>query len=88
MCLRVGYKKKKKKNFLESLSHWRKVSDPELDPDPYPLVKSMAPRIQIPIRIRTKCHGSPTLRPILYLVNGFSKQMYCNTCVENIKYSS
>ncbi len=53
MYLRVSYKKKN--IFLHPWSHWRKESDPELDPNP--LVRGT----DLEIRIRTKCHGYPTL---------------------------
>ncbi len=50
MCLWVSYKEKNMKRILfwHPKSHWRKESDPVLDPD-------------LPIRIRPKFHGSPTL---------------------------
>ncbi len=60
-CLRVSHKKKiwrKKTFFLHPNCHWRKESDPELDPDPNPLVRGTDPRI--PIRTKMS-YGSPAL---------------------------
>ncbi len=51
MCLLVSYKKKYEKKYF--FLHWRKKSDPELDPDP--LVRGKDPRI----RIRTKMSRIP-----------------------------
>ncbi len=44
LCLLVSYTKKMGKFFFSS---WRKESDPELDPDPDPLVRGTDPRIWI-----------------------------------------
>ncbi len=51
ICPLVSYKKKL--NILHPKSHWRKVSDPELDPDP--LVRGTDPRN----RFRTKLSRIP-----------------------------
>jgi hypothetical protein len=85
MCLRVSYKKKIRKFFFCILKVIQKGAGSGIgsgslvrdigpaDPDPDPHQRTMDPQ---------------QMRPILYLVYGFSRQMYCNTCVENIKYFS
>ncbi len=93
MYLRVSYKKKiwKKNYFLASLKSLKKGVDPELDPDPDPLVRDM----DLGIRIRTKMSQIPNTAWIRHLWSLVGKGsdlfwheiLYClGNCLLNSKY--